>query len=118
MAERQEVTNGAAVEKTVGFKALKPQLLVEAPKAADAIQFYKAAFGAVEIGRSLYPKRKAEEELPHILTAQLEIGGSIILVSDISSDSAAPYDPFFLLNKYTVKYDFLLMHGFVYVLAA
>ncbi|XP_021907426.1 uncharacterized protein At5g48480 [Carica papaya] len=90
MAERQEVTNGAAVEKTVGFKALKPQLLVEAPKAADAIQFYKAAFGAVEIGRSLYPKRKAEEELPHILTAQLEIGGSIILVSDISSDSAAP----------------------------
>ncbi|XP_017985277.1 PREDICTED: uncharacterized protein At5g48480-like [Theobroma cacao] len=67
---------------------MKPQLMVEAPKALDAVQFYKTAFGAVEAGRTVYLKRKAEQELPHILSAQLELAGSTILVSDIAEDSA------------------------------
>ncbi|KAH9794133.1 hypothetical protein WN944_011308 [Citrus x changshan-huyou] len=93
MADVQEVQNGAAPEKApataASFTGMKPQLLVEAPKATDAVQFYKTAFGAVEIGRSVETKRKAEQELPLISCAQLEIAGSTFLVSDVSGDSAA-----------------------------
>ncbi|KAL4354056.1 hypothetical protein GQ457_06G027970 [Hibiscus cannabinus] len=86
--EVAEVQNGGAEKVSpVKFTAVKPQLLVEAPKAADAVQFYKSAFGAVEVGRTLHPKRKAEQELPHILSAQLELAGSIILVSDVAENS-------------------------------
>lgn len=88
---QEEVQNGGAEKATlVKFSAMKPQLMVEAPKAADAVQFYKTAFGAVEAGRSVYPKRKADQELPHILSAELELAGSTIVVSDIADDSA-PY---------------------------
>ncbi|XWS47151.1 hypothetical protein CRYUN_Cryun14cG0128700 [Craigia yunnanensis] len=87
---QQEVQNGGAEKTaTVKFTAMKPQLIVEAPKAVDAVQFYKTAFGAVEAGRTVYPKGKAEQEFPHILSAQLELAGSTIVVSDIA-DSAAP----------------------------
>ncbi|MEI4867204.1 hypothetical protein, partial [Klebsiella pneumoniae] len=37
--------------KVVTFSALKPQLFVEAPKASDAVLFYKEAFGAEEVNR-------------------------------------------------------------------
>ncbi|XP_019058667.1 PREDICTED: uncharacterized protein At5g48480-like [Tarenaya hassleriana] len=85
---QEEDANGASAEKTVTFTAVKPQLTVEAPKAADAIQFYKSAFGAVECGRSLNPKRKADQELPHILSAELQLAGFAFLVSDATGDSA------------------------------
>ncbi|KAL5562207.1 hypothetical protein UlMin_031954 [Ulmus minor] len=91
MAE-QEVQNGGAEKvavPTVTFTAVKPQLLVEAPKANDAIQFYKAAFGAEEVGRTNNPKRKAEQELPLILSAELSLAGSTILVSDQAADESA-----------------------------
>lgn len=90
---QQEVQNGGAekVAEAVAFTAVKPQLLVEAPKASDAVQFYKAAFGAEEAGRTLHSKRKAEQELPLILSAELKLAGSTILVSDLADDSAAPY---------------------------
>ncbi|XP_041012543.1 uncharacterized protein LOC121255990, partial [Juglans microcarpa x Juglans regia] len=68
----------------------KPQLLVEAPKASNAIQFYKAAFGTEELGRTMHPKRKADQELPLILSTQLKLGGSTFLVSDLTDDSTAP----------------------------
>ncbi|EXB84516.1 hypothetical protein L484_015849 [Morus notabilis] len=89
---QQEVQNGGAekVAEAVAFTAVKPQLLVEAPKASDAVQFYKAAFGAEEAGRTLHSKRKAEQELPLILSAELKLAGSTILVSDVADDSAAP----------------------------
>ena len=90
---QQEVSNGGAEKgaaSPVSFTAVKPQLLVEAPKANDAVQFYKAAFGAEELGRAMHPKRKAEQEVPLILSAQLKLGGSTILVSDLADDSAAP----------------------------
>ncbi|KAL4364128.1 hypothetical protein GQ457_04G025970 [Hibiscus cannabinus] len=84
---QEEVQNGGAEKvAAVTFTAVKPQLTVEAPKAVDAVQFYKSAFGALEVGRTLHPKRKADQELPHILSAQLELAGSTILVSDIAEN--------------------------------
>ncbi|KAK3001860.1 hypothetical protein RJ639_022129 [Escallonia herrerae] len=88
-----EVHNGDAVNggsKAVTFSALKPQLFVEAPKAADAVQFYKAAFGAEEGVRVMHPKRKADQELPLVLSAELKLGSSAFLVSDLTDDSSAP----------------------------
>ena len=84
---QQDVQNGSS-EKSVAYTAVKPQLFVEAPKADEALQFYKAAFGAVESGRTTLPKRKGDEELPHIVSAQLLLAGSTILVSDSSDESA------------------------------
>uniref|UniRef100_A0A6N2KHC0 VOC domain-containing protein n=1 Tax=Salix viminalis TaxID=40686 RepID=A0A6N2KHC0_SALVM len=88
---QEEGQNGGA-EKTVvevSFKSVKPQLFVEAPKATDAIQFYKAAFGAVETCRSTQPKRKADQELPHIVSAVLQLAGSTFIVADLSDDSCS-----------------------------
>ncbi|XP_059660027.1 uncharacterized protein At5g48480-like [Cornus florida] len=90
----QKVQNGVGAEngasKAVAFSALKPKLFVEAPKADDAVQFYKAAFGAEEVNRVMHPKRKAEQELPLILSVELKLGSSSILVSDFADDSSAP----------------------------
>ncbi|XP_077210451.1 uncharacterized protein At5g48480-like [Tasmannia lanceolata] len=77
-----------AEQNIVSFICVKPQLLVQAPKATDAIEFYKAAFGAKELNRSVHPKRKADQELPLILYAQLKIGSSIFIVSDQTDDTA------------------------------
>ncbi|CAK7349444.1 unnamed protein product [Dovyalis caffra] len=88
----QEEGHNGGVEKAdveVSFKALKPQLFVEATKANDAVQFYKAAFGAVETCRNTQPKRKAEQELPHIISAQLQLAGYTFVVSDLAEDSAS-----------------------------
>ncbi|KAJ8484106.1 hypothetical protein OPV22_016591 [Ensete ventricosum] len=66
----------------VALLGFKPQLVVPGMKAEAAVRFYKAAFGAEEIGRVAHPKRKAEQECPLILSAELKIGSSLILVSD------------------------------------
>ncbi|KAI3418279.1 VOC domain-containing protein [Psidium guajava] len=87
---QQEVLNGGVAEKAVAFTAVKPQLMVEAPKAGDAIEFYKSAFGAEELSRTFHPKRKAEQDLPLVLSARLVLAGTTILVSDCTDDSAAP----------------------------
>ncbi|KAK6937887.1 Glyoxalase-like domain, group 6 [Dillenia turbinata] len=84
-----QVQNGGS-EKAVTFFSVKPQLIVEAPKATDAVQFYKAAFGAEEVNRSLHPKRKADQDLPLILSAELKLGSSVILISDQVDDSLTP----------------------------
>ena len=78
--------NGAA--KVVSFTALKPQVVVASQKAEDAVQFYKVAFGAEEVKRSTYPKRKADQEIPAVLCAELKIGGSSFLVCDQTDNSA------------------------------
>ncbi|XP_059626271.1 uncharacterized protein At5g48480-like [Cornus florida] len=88
-----EAQNGGAqngCSKVVKFLALKPQLSVEAPKANDAVQFYKAAFGAEEVSRAMHPKRKADQELPLVLAAELKLGPSSIIVSDIADESSPP----------------------------
>ncbi|KAF7154085.1 hypothetical protein RHSIM_Rhsim01G0248500 [Rhododendron simsii] len=84
---QEDVQNGSAAAKTVTFSAVKPQLFVEAPKANDAVLFYKAAFGAEEVSRAVHPKRKAEQEIPLVLVAELKLGSSSILVSDLVDDS-------------------------------
>lgn len=89
----QDAQNGGSENgspKAVKFTALKPQLFVEAPKANDAVLFYKAAFGAEEVNRVMHPKRKAEQEQPLILSAELKLGSSVFLVSDLTEDSSAP----------------------------
>ncbi|CAK9317609.1 unnamed protein product [Citrullus colocynthis] len=88
MAE-SDVQNGGGAEKTLSFKAFKPQLLVEAPKASDAVVFYKAAFGAEEVHRTLHPKRKAEQETPAILSVELRVSAFSFLVSDAFNDCAS-----------------------------
>lgn len=83
--------NGAVSETAspvVSFVAFKPQLFVEAPKANDAVVFYKNAFAAEEVSRALNPKRKADQELPLVLSAELKIAGASFLVADAVDDSA------------------------------
>ncbi|RWR87183.1 hypothetical protein CKAN_01611900 [Cinnamomum micranthum f. kanehirae] len=93
-AEVQEVKVGGlnGSPKAVVYSFLKPQLLVQAPKAADAVQFYKAAFGAEELKRATHPKRKAEQDLPLILSAELKIGPSVIIVGDQTDETAKTTD--------------------------
>lgn len=86
---QEEVANGATVEKAFTVSALKTQLIVEAQKVSDAVTFYKSVFGAVETGHSLYPKRKADQELPHVLSAELKLAGSTFVVSDVTAHSGS-----------------------------
>ncbi|KAI3749721.1 hypothetical protein L2E82_20337 [Cichorium intybus] len=86
-----EATNGAAAAaQSVMFTGLKPQVFVEASKANDAVAFYKAAFGAEEVNRVSHPKRKSDQELPLLLSAEIKLGSLMILVSDLPDDSTAP----------------------------
>ncbi|KAL0369907.1 UNVERIFIED_CONTAM: hypothetical protein Sangu_0308800 [Sesamum angustifolium] len=89
MAQEAQAENGSKASPVV-FAALKPWLVVEAPKANDAVQFYKAAFGAEEVSRLNHTKRKAEQELPLVLSAELKLGSSSIVVSDLTDDASAP----------------------------
>ncbi|KAL8237158.1 hypothetical protein R6Q59_018239 [Mikania micrantha] len=82
--------NGGAAVKTVAFTAVKPHLFVECSKVCDAVAFYKSAFGAEEVNRVSHPKRKADQELPVLLSAEIKLGSSSILISDVSDDSTAP----------------------------
>ncbi|CAN7045261.1 hypothetical protein IGI04_008240 [Brassica rapa subsp. trilocularis] len=79
----------SVVEKSVTFTAYKPQLIVESQRVGDAVAFYKAVFGAEETGHSLYPKRKADQELPHLVSAELNLAGTTVVVSDVSVNSNA-----------------------------
>ncbi|KAL6516392.1 hypothetical protein OROGR_019697 [Orobanche gracilis] len=87
----EEVQNGAGADNgsnaAVAFAGVKPWLVVEAPKGNDAVQFYKAAFGAEEVSRVNHPKRKAEQEIPLVLSAELKLGSSTIVVSDLTDDT-------------------------------
>lgn len=55
------------------YHAVTPELTIRG--AADAIDFYKKAFGAVEIERFLGPSGK-------IMHAEIKIGDSIVMLSD------------------------------------
>ncbi|KAL8531105.1 hypothetical protein ACS0TY_007932 [Phlomoides rotata] len=88
----EEAQNGTGAENGLKalplvFAAVKPWLVVEAPKANDALQFYKAAFGAEEVSRVNHPKRKAEQEIPLLLSAELKLGSSTIVISDLTDDA-------------------------------
>lgn len=75
----QEVQN-AGFEKVgseVAFTVVKPQLIMETLKANNVMRFYKAAFGVVETSkaafgvmetsRTTHSKRKAEQEILHMV---------------------------------------------------
>jgi PhnB protein len=63
-----------------GYRAVTPYLAVE--DAAKAIEYYKTAFGATERGRMNTPDGK-------IGHAEIQIGDSLIMLSDPLPDSAA-----------------------------
>ena len=64
-----------------GFHTLTPQLVLD--NAAQAIDFYKKAFGAEEINRHLGPDGK-------IMHAMLKIGDSFIMMNDTMMGSKGP----------------------------
>jgi uncharacterized glyoxalase superfamily protein PhnB len=67
-----------------GFHSVTPHLICAG--AAEAIEFYKKAFGAVEVGRMAGPGGK-------IMHAQLRIGDSpIMLADDIPDRCQGPLD--------------------------
>ncbi|XP_022737282.1 uncharacterized protein At5g48480-like [Durio zibethinus] len=81
--------NGRAEKAmAVEFTTIKSQLMVQAPKVVDALQFYNTAFDTIDNSYTLYPKCKAEQELLHILSVQFELVGFTVLVSDFTGNSA------------------------------
>jgi uncharacterized glyoxalase superfamily protein PhnB len=61
-----------------GHHSLTPQLALE--RAADAIEFYKKAFGAEEVARAVDPSGKK------VWHSALRIGNSALFVNDIFSE--------------------------------
>jgi PhnB protein len=57
-----------------GYRTITASLVVK--DAADAIEFYKKAFGAQELSRFLMPDEKT------IMHAQIKIGNSILMLAD------------------------------------
>lgn len=57
-----------------GFNTLTPHIIVQ--DAAQAIEFYKKAFGAQETGRHMSPDGKA------VMHAQLKVGNSMLMVAN------------------------------------
>ncbi|XP_042414932.1 uncharacterized protein At5g48480-like [Zingiber officinale] len=72
----------AATATQAGLFGFKPQVMVPGGKAEAAVKFYKAAFGAEELRRVSHPKRKADQDLPLIISSELKIGSSFLLVGD------------------------------------
>src|SRR5438309_10068177 len=66
-----------------GFRTVTPYLAIDG--AAQAIEFYKKAFGAKELSKQATPDGK-------IMNASVKIGDSIVLMSDIfpGSDAKSP----------------------------
>lgn len=67
-----------------GWHSVNPYLIVQ--NAAEAIEFYKKAFGAEEIMRSPSPDGKS------VMHAEIKIGNSIVMISDEFPDMGA-YSP-------------------------
>jgi uncharacterized glyoxalase superfamily protein PhnB len=64
-----------------GYHTMTPQLTLE--RAAESIDWYKKAFGAEEIGRSLGPDGK-------VMHAELKIGDSRFMVNDVMPGYKGP----------------------------
>ncbi|MFS8019737.1 putative glyoxalase/Bleomycin resistance protein/Dihydroxybiphenyl dioxygenase [Helianthus anomalus] len=54
------------------------------------VAFYKATVGAEEVNRLSNPKRKADQELPLLLSVEMKLYSSTIMTSDLADDSTAP----------------------------
>ncbi|XP_076891030.1 uncharacterized protein At5g48480-like [Bidens hawaiensis] len=97
-----ETTNGAA-SSPVTFTSLKPQLFVEPSKVNDAVAFYKAAFGAEEVNSVTHQKRKADQEIPLLVSAEIKLGSSNILVSELADGSTATTGLVFCLETEDIE---------------
>lgn len=64
-----------------GYHTITPQLTLD--NAAETIEWYKRAFGAEELGRSVGPDGK-------IMHAELRIGDSRFMVNDVMMGSRGP----------------------------
>jgi PhnB protein len=64
-----------------GYHSITPQLVLD--DAAHSIDWYKQAFGAEEIGRSLGPDGK-------VMHAELKIGNSRFMVNDVMQGMKGP----------------------------
>ncbi|KAH7365660.1 hypothetical protein KP509_18G040200 [Ceratopteris richardii] len=94
MGEQQQATNG---KQACVYNACIPHLVVDAPRAADAISFYKRAFGAEEVAKTLH-KRKADQEMPLILHAHLKFGSAEIMLCDKVEETSPNVQPPSALN--------------------
>jgi uncharacterized glyoxalase superfamily protein PhnB len=83
----EEAQNGSSAGVVVSGMSL--QVSVPASKAEEAVAFYKAAFGAEEVSRTCCPKRKADQEQPSLLCAEVKIGGTSFLICGNLDDSTA-----------------------------
>lgn len=64
-----------------GYHSVTPYLTIR--NASDAIEFYRRAFGATELGRMADPTGK-------IANAEIQIGDSRILIRDETSETPGP----------------------------
>jgi PhnB protein len=63
-------------EQAPAMTGLAPYLTIRGGKAAEAVEFYKRAFGAEEISRM------PAEGSPRLMHASLRINGSLLMMSD------------------------------------
>lgn len=119
MAE-SDVQNGGGAEKTLSFKAFKPELLVEAPKASDAVVFYKAAFGAEEVNRTLHRNARLSKKLllssPPSSVFPLSRSLSLMFsaIALLRESRFLPHSFSFRLCAYFVEWNSeCILHGFV-----
>ncbi|KAK1258350.1 hypothetical protein QJS04_geneDACA009278 [Acorus gramineus] len=86
------VESGVATAARAAVVSVKTRLMVPEGKSDEAVKFYKAVFGAEELNRISYPKRKADQELPLIICADFKIGSSVFQVCDKTDDKISAKD--------------------------
>ncbi|KAH6783626.1 hypothetical protein C2S52_008585 [Perilla frutescens var. hirtella] len=77
-------------EGLVKGEKLVPWQVVEAPKTNGIVLFSKETFREKEVSHVNHLKRKAEQELHLILSVELKIGSSIIVITNLTGDSFSP----------------------------
>jgi uncharacterized glyoxalase superfamily protein PhnB len=78
-------TNAAALRGVIPY--------IQVTGAADAVEFYKQAFGAMELSRTAGPDGK-------LMNCQLEINGGMVMVMDAMPDHGFPHQP---SHSYTMQ---------------
>ncbi|CAM6093719.1 unnamed protein product [Calypogeia fissa] len=96
-ATESHVENGALLKQQpvvpITYGLVTAYLLIQAPKAAEALVFYKKAFGAEEVDKIYSPKRKAEQEEPLIRHAHVRIGETNIFLADEPEEASTVKSP-------------------------
>ncbi|KAM1356825.1 hypothetical protein ACFX13_031626 [Malus domestica] len=87
---RHEVRNGEAAEKVspvslITVTECHPRLSIKAPNGEDAIKFYVAILGAVELEHETNLKHKTDQKRLYIYNAKLKLGSFTFLVTESAS---------------------------------